>query len=219
MVFPDRERFRAIVLRYFETPGAKVLQSLGFTPNIVTILGFSVSVAAALVVGSGFLLAGGAVFLAAGIIDLMDGALARLTNRVTEFGALLDSVMDRLGEAALFLGMAIYGLRADDLSDGRVLFFIVIIIVALTTSQAVSYVRARGEGLGVFTKTGLMTRPERVAMLSLGLVLGLRALEIILIVIAAVSFVTLLQRMFYVNRALMDRRGAGHGVDKTGDTL
>ena len=219
MVFPDRERFRAIVLRYLETPCARVLQSLGLSPNFVSVLGFSVTVAAAAFVGSGFLLAGGVVFLAAGVMDLMDGALARLTDRVTDFGALLDSVLDRLGEAALFLGMAVYGLRADNLSDGRVLFFIVVIMLALVTSQAVSYVRARGEGLGVFTKTGLMTRPERVAMLSLGLVIGLRALEVILIIIAAVSFITLLQRMFYVNCALRDHGGAGHGVDKTGDTL
>ncbi len=218
MGFPGREQFRAAVLRYVEVPGARALNALGFTPNIVTILGFSVSVAAAALVGSGFLLAGGAVFLVGSVLDLMDGALARLTGKTTRFGALLDSVMDRLGEAALFLGMAVYGLRAD-LGDGRLLFFIVVIILALITSQMVSYLRARGEGLGINTRTGLMTRPERVALLSLGLILGLRSLEIILIIIAAVSLFTLLQRLFHIQRALREEPESLQGVDKRDDPL
>ena len=107
MVFPGREQFRAIVLRYVEVPGARTLRALGFTPNTVTILGFSISLAAAALVGASFLLAGGLIFLVGSVMDLMDGALARLTGRVTRFGALLDSVMDRLGEAAIFLGWAL----------------------------------------------------------------------------------------------------------------
>ncbi len=203
MALPGREQFRAIVLRYVEVPGASALHAVGFTPNSITVLGFAVSLAAAAVVGSGFLLVGGIVFLLGSVMDLMDGALARLTGKVTKFGALLDSVMDRLGEAALFLGMAIYGLRAD-LSDGRLLFFITVLILALITSQTVSYLRARGESLGIDTRTGLMTRPERVVLLSLGLIIGLRALEVVLIIIAAVSFFTLLQRLFHIRKLLME---------------
>ena len=207
-----------MVLRYVEVPGAGVLHALGFTPNAVSVLGFSVSLVAAGLVGAGFLLPGGIVFLAGSILDLMDGALARVTGRVTKFGALLDSVMDRLGEAALFLGMVIYGLRAD-LSDTRLFFLMVVLILALVTSQTVSYIRARGEGLGIATRTGLMTRPERVVILSLGLILGLRALEIVLIVIATVSFVTLLQRLFYIRQALRGRDELLQGVDKRADSL
>jgi CDP-diacylglycerol--glycerol-3-phosphate 3-phosphatidyltransferase len=203
MALPGREQFRAIVLRYVEVPGASALHAVGFTPNSITVLGFAVSLAAAAVVGSGFLLVGGIVFLLGSVMDLMDGALARLTGRVTKFGALLDSVMDRLGEAALFLGMAIHGLRAD-LSDGRLLFFMTVLILALITSQTVSYLRARGESLGIDTRTGLMTRPERVVLLSLGLIIGLRALEVVLIIIAAVSFFTLLQRLFHIRKLLME---------------
>ncbi len=201
MVIPGREQFRAAVLRYVEEPGAGVFQALGFTPNSVTLLGFSVSLAAAGLVGAGLLLPGGIVFLAGSILDLMDGALARLTGRVTKFGAVLDSLMDRLSEAALFLALVIYGLRAD-LSDGRQLFLMVVIVVALITSQVVSYLRAKGESLGIATRTGLMTRPERVVLLALGLIIGLRAIEVILIVIAAVSFFTLLQRLYQIRRAL-----------------
>ena len=210
MAFPGREQFRAIILRYVEVPGARALRALGFTPNTVTILGFSISLAAAALVGANFLLAGGLVFLAGSVMDLMDGALARLTGRVTRFGALLDSVMDRLGEAAIFLGIAIHGLRAD-LSDGRLLFLIVVLLTALVASQMVSYLRARGEGLGIETRTGLMTRPERVVLLSLGLILGFRPLEIILIVIAVVSAFTLLQRLYHIQRALDQDSGSTQG--------
>lgn len=214
MAFPGREQFRAIVLRYVEVPGARTLRALGFTPNTVTILGFCISLVAAGLVGAGFLLAGGLVFLAGSVMDLMDGALARLTGRVSRFGALLDSVMDRLGEAAIFLGIAIHGLRYD-LSDERLLFLMVVLLVALVASQTVSYLRARGEGLGIETRTGLMTRPERVVLLSLGLilgfVLGLRPLEIILIVIAAVSALTLLQRLYHIQRSLDRDSGSTPG--------
>ena len=150
--------------------------------------------------GMGYVWVGGIVFLAGGILDLFDGALARLTGQATPFGALLDSVMDRLGEAVLFLGIAIYVLR-EEFSEERTLLAIVAVVLALITSQMVSYLRARGESLGIDTRAGLMTRPERVVLLSAGLIAGiasLRPLEIILAVIAAVSLITLLQRLFLV---------------------
>ena len=218
MAFPGREQFRAALLRYVETPGASALASLGLSPNSVTILGFGISATAAGLVGAGFLLVGGIVFLAGSILDLMDGALARMTGKVSKFGALLDSVMDRLAEAALFLGMIIFVLR-EDLGDGRQLFSVVVIVLALVTSQMVSYLRARGEGLGIATRTGVMTRPERVVVLSLGLVLGLRALEVVLIVVAVISLFTLLQRLFHVQRALTEQAKSGQGVDKRPDPL
>jgi CDP-diacylglycerol--glycerol-3-phosphate 3-phosphatidyltransferase len=198
---PGREHLRAVLQRYLEAPGVRFLQALGLTPNAVTILGFLVSVAAAGLVGAGFLLAGGIVFLAGSALDLMDGAMARRTGRVTRFGGLLDSVMDRLGEAALFLGLAVHVVR-EDLGEGRLLFLVVSIILALTASQAVSYLRARGEGLGIATRGGVMTRPERVVLLSLGLILGLRAVEVVLVVVAAVSLLTLLQRLYHIQREL-----------------
>ena len=89
------------------------------------------------------------MFLAGSGLDLMDGALARLTGTVSSFGALLDSVFDRLSEAALFLGLAIYALRADFGDDHR-LFFIVVLLLALIFSQGVSYLRARGRRVGCF---------------------------------------------------------------------
>lgn len=201
MALPGRDQFRGAVLRYVEVPGAKLFRAVGLTPNAITILGFLVCVASAYLVGSGWLLAGGIVFLAGGALDLFDGALARLNNQASPFGALLDSVFDRLGEAALFVGLGIYALRAD-FSEGQQFFFVTVLLLALIFSQGVSYLRARGEGLGVFTKSGLMTRPERVALLGAGLLVG--QIEWFLLAIAIVSCFTLFQRMFTI-RDMLDK--------------
>ncbi len=205
---PGRERFRAGLLRYVELPGAKLLRALGFTPNAITILGFLVSVAAAVLVAYDWLLLGGIVFLAGGSLDLFDGGLARLTGTESPFGALLDSVFDRLGEAALLVGLGIYGLRF--VSDEDQLLFVLVVLLALVFSQGVSYLRARGEGLGAFTRSGLMTRTERVVILGVGLVVdGLIAFPLIvwiLLLVALVSCFTLFQRMFTI-RQILDKGG------------
>ena len=203
MRLPGREQFRSAVLQYVEMPGAKFFKAIKFTPNGITILGFLVTVIAAYLVGAGWLLAGGIVFLLGGGFDLLDGALARLTGTVSPFGALLDSVFDRLSEASLFVGLGVFAMR-DDMSDGRQVFFITVLLLALIFSQGVSYLRARGEGLGVFTKDGLMTRPERVVLIGLGLIIG--QIEWFLLGIAVVSCFTMFQRMFTI-RSILDKTG------------
>lgn len=199
MQIPGREQFRAVVLRYVELPGARFLHALRLTPDAITLIGFAVCVASAYLVGAGWLLAGGIVFLAGSGLDLMDGALARLTGTVRPFGALLDSVFDRLGEAAIFLGLVIHGLRSDFSEDYR-LFFITVMLLALIFSQGVSYLRARGEGLGVFTRAGIMTRPERVVLLGVGLITN--QIVWFALAIAVVSCITLFQRMFTIRDSL-----------------
>ena len=203
MALPGREQFRAAVLRYIEVPGAKFFRAIKLTPNGITILGFLITVVSAYFVGVGWLVAGGIVFLFAGGLDLMDGALARLTDTVSPFGALLDSVFDRLSEAALFVGIAVHAMR-DGISDDRKIFFITVLLLALIFSQVVSYLRARGEGLGVFTRGGVMTRPERVVLLGVGLVVG--QIEWFLLAIAVVSCFTLFQRLFTI-RDMLDKAG------------
>ena len=197
------------MLNYLELPGARLLRALGFSPNAVTLLGFAVCVAGAVLVAYGHLLAGGIVFLAGGGLDLFDGGLARLTGKASPFGALLDSVFDRLGEAGLFVGMAVYALLAG-FSDRFLLFFVTVLLLALIFSQGVSYLRARGEGLGAFTRSGLMTRTERVIILGAGLIAdGLIPAPImvwVLLAIAVVSCFTLFQRMFTI-RGLLDDAG------------
>ncbi len=207
MALLGRERLRGAVRNYFEEPGARLFKAAGFSPNGITLLGFAVCVVSAYLVASGWLLWGGVVFLAGGILDLFDGALARLTGQETPFGALLDSVFDRLGEAALFVGLGVYALRADVSEDHRA-YFLVALLLALIFSQGVSYLRARGEGLGVFTRAGLMTRTERVILLGIGLLLGWVPwlMMSILVAIAAVSCFTLFQRMFTI-RSMLDKGG------------
>ena len=199
MAVPGREQIREAILQYVELPGARFLRALKLTPNAVTLIGFGFTVAAAYLVGSGWLLAGGIVFLLGSGLDLMDGALARLTGTVNPFGALLDSVFDRLGEAALFVGLAFYALRSG-FSDSYLLIFIIVLFLALIFSQGVSYLRARGEGLGVFSRAGLMTRTERVILLGIGLLIG--QIFWVLLLIASVSCFTLFQRMFTIRREL-----------------
>ena len=203
MAILGREQLRETVLRYVELPGARLFRALRLSPNAVTIIGFAVTVASAYLVGSGWLLAGGIVFLLGGGLDLMDGALARLTGTASPFGALMDSVFDRLGEASLFVGLAVYGVRAD-FSQDYLMFFITMLLLALIFSQGVSYLRARGEGLGIFTRAGLMTRPERVVLLGVGLIVD--QIEWFLLAIAVVSCLTLIQRMLTI-RGMLNKGG------------
>jgi len=203
MALPGREQFRSAVLRYVELPGARFLRALKFTPNSITLIGFAVTVAAAVLVGYGWLFVGGIVFLSGSALDLMDGALARLTGTASPFGALLDSVFDRMSEAAIFVGLGVYAIR-EDFSDDYRLFFILVVLLALVFSQIVSYLRARGEGLGVFTRAGIMTRPERVVLLGIGMLAN--QIEWFLLAIAVVSCVTLIQRMFTIRGMLKEDR-------------
>jgi CDP-diacylglycerol--glycerol-3-phosphate 3-phosphatidyltransferase len=194
-----RERLRSLNLRFVEEPGARALQRIGFTPNAVTLLGFLVTCVAAVLVAMGHLRIGALVFLAGGALDLFDGALARLSNKTTPFGAMLDSLMDRLGEAALYLGLTVYALRVDPDSRNLTLFMS-LLILALATSQAVSYLRAKGESLGIDTRAGLMTRPERVIILFVGLFLGEATILLAMGFIAFFSTWTMLTRLIHIYR-------------------
>ena len=194
-----RERLRSLNLRFVEEPGARALQRIGFTPNAVTLLGFLVTCVAAVLVAMGHLRIGALVFLAGGALDLFDGALARLSNKTTPFGAMLDSLMDRLGEAALYLGLTIYALSVDPDSRNLTLFMS-LLILALATSQAVSYLRAKGESLGIDTRAGLMTRPERVIILFVGLFLGEATILLAMGFIAFFSTWTMLTRLIHIYR-------------------
>ncbi len=205
MALPGREELRGAVLRYVEIPGARAFNAVGLTPNSITLIGFTVCAAAAAVVALGWPLYAGVVFLLGGILDLFDGALARLTGKASPFGALLDSVFDRLGEASLFVGLGIYYLLAD-LPSAQLIVSMLAVLLGLVFSQGVSYLRARGEGLGAFTRSGIMTRTERVIILGAGLIVeGFAPVPImvwVLWVIAGVSCFTLFQRMFTIRGIL-----------------
>jgi CDP-diacylglycerol--glycerol-3-phosphate 3-phosphatidyltransferase len=145
---------------------------------------------------TGHLLAAGVVTLVAGFFDMLDGALARVTERITRFGAILDSTLDRLSEAVLLLSLLALFVREQEVAGS------LLVGIALLGSLMVSYIRARMEGLGIECKAGLFTRPERVIILALGLLLSQfdHALIAALGLISILSFYTVVERLVYAWR-------------------
>jgi CDP-diacylglycerol--glycerol-3-phosphate 3-phosphatidyltransferase len=184
---------RKAAAEYITQPVIRLLVRTPVTPNTITWLGFIITVGAAVLVYYGHLFAAGFVVLVAGLCDMLDGALARRTDRVTRFGGVLDATLDRLSEAALLLAIiAIYA------GEGEVAESVLAGVV-LTGSLLVSYLRARLEAIGIEGRVGLFTRAERVIVLALGLLLSRfdYALIIALAIIAVLSFFTAGQRLLY----------------------
>ncbi|OGO04156.1 MAG: hypothetical protein A2Y91_02470 [Chloroflexi bacterium RBG_13_54_8] len=170
----------------------------GVTPNTLTLIGLAVSGAAAAVIAKEYWVWGGVLVLLSGAFDLLDGPLARAKGQTTKFGALLDSVCDRLGEAAVLLGLLIVYINKD------VTWEPLLIYTAFVGSVLVSYLKARAEGLGIECEVGLFTRAERVIALALGLILTQwidKAMLVILCILTGLTFVTVLQRLIHVRRA------------------
>ena len=192
-------------LGYITQPVAKVIAALGITANMLTITGLLVAIGAGVCIALGRLKLAGALILIGGSFDLMDGAVARVSKITNPFGALLDSVVDRYSEGAIFLGLAIY------FSIGRGPKWITglsLTCLGLISAFLVSYVRARAEGLRVECKVGLMQRPERIILLSLGVIFGdlyLKSVNssfliVVLWVIVILSHVTVLQRVLFASK-------------------
>jgi CDP-diacylglycerol--glycerol-3-phosphate 3-phosphatidyltransferase len=190
------EKTRRTLSNSVTPPLARLLAMTPLTPDVLTWLGFFISVGAAVLVAFDHFLAAGAVVLAAGLFDLLDGALARLTNRVSRFGGILDSTLDRLSEAAVLLALLVVSAR------GQHVGWSVLIGVTLVGSFMVSYIRARMEGLGIQCKAGIFTRPERVVVLALGLMLNQYSYALLsaLGIIAFFSWITVVERLVYAWR-------------------
>nr|WP_052891200.1 CDP-alcohol phosphatidyltransferase family protein [Thermogemmatispora carboxidivorans] len=180
------------------------LANLGVTPNMLTLVGLLLSGLTALVIAQGYLVAGGLLVLFAGIFDMFDGAVARVRQAATTFGAFFDSTLDRYSESIILFGLLWYVLQRPDLHEQlwpfghEQLWMIVLVFVAVVGSLMVSYTKARAEGLGLECKTGLLARPERVVILAIGLIAGIEIWALVLL--AVFSQVTALERMFYVWR-------------------
>jgi CDP-diacylglycerol--glycerol-3-phosphate 3-phosphatidyltransferase len=181
----------------FTTPAAKILSKTGVTPNMLTVMGFLVSVAAAVLIAKEYFLAGGLVVLLAGAFDLLDGPLARATGKTTRFGAFLDSTLDRLSEAAVLAGILAYYAYHEGTWESLLAY------ATFVGSVMVSYLRARAEGLGVKCEVGIFTRAERVVVMSIGLIVGQwidQAIPVMLGIITALAFFTVIQRLIHVQR-------------------
>ncbi len=190
---------RKTVAYYLTQPAVQLFARIPITPNAISWAGFLVTVGAAMLIITEHLFAAGFVVLGAGFFDILDGALARSTNRTTRFGAILDATLDRLAEAVLLLGILIfYVLTANE----RPVILVLLVSLALIGSFLVSYIRARAEGAGLECQVGLFTRAERVVVLALGLLLSQIdcVLIIALAIIVVFSFITVGQRLLYVWR-------------------
>ena len=175
----------------FTDPFVSPLASLGVTPNMISVAGFAGNIAAACLAAGGHFLPAGIIMLIASALDLLDGALARKTGSVTKFGAVFDSVLDRLSEAAVLGGLTFHYAQSPGNTEEIVLCF-----AAIVGSVMVSYVRARAEGIGLELREGLFTRAERVLLLGGALVIGFGLVRWALWALAVMSNLTAAQRVF-----------------------
>lgn len=158
-------------------------------PNVLTFLGLVINIGAAYLLASGQFRAAGFVIIGAGLFDMVDGRVARETNRVTRFGGFFDSVLDRYSDLALLVGLLVwYG------SINR-FFYVVLTAVAMTGSVMVSYTRARAENSIPTCKVGFMERPERVVLVIIGALFDRMAP--VLWVISLLSNLTVVHRMVF----------------------
>lgn len=176
------------------TPLIDVLIALHIKPAMITVAGLIGCIPAMILVSQGNLLAGGIIFLLASLLDLFDGALARKSNSISDRGALLDSVADRISEALIMAGILYYGWSIEDKS------IVLFSFGSVVGSLLVSYIRARAEGLGLKLSDGWFTRPERVIVISALLLFNVVAPGLILLTI--LTFLTALQRWNLADKKL-----------------
>lgn len=176
------------------------LARTGLSPNAFTVIGLLLNVLVAAIIASGNLILGGIMALVAGGFDMLDGAVARVTGKITRFGGFFDSTLDRYSEAIVYFGLLIYLLEVD---AGTVA--ISLLFASIIGSLMVSYTRARAEAAQVDAEVGLFARPERIILLAALLIIGQPVLA--LWILAIVTNVTTAQRIFHVWRQTR------HGID------
>jgi CDP-diacylglycerol--glycerol-3-phosphate 3-phosphatidyltransferase len=183
------------------------------TPNTISITGLILNIVAAVLVTQRLFFLAGVAFIIGSIMDTLDGRYARTSGKGTPFGAFLDSTLDRMEEGIVLTAVAAYfASRGMD-------FAVAATVVAVLASLMVSYTRARAEALGVACKVGIATRPVRVVILAIGLVFakgaGLGDFELLapaVYVLAALSVITVFQRIWYVRGQLNRAARANGGV-------
>ena len=158
-------------------------------PNVLTLFGLLINIAAAVLLAAGRFRAAGFVIIGAGLFDMVDSRVARETNRVTRFGGFFDSVLDRYSDLALLMGLLVYyGIINRP-------FYVVLTAIVMTGSVMVSYTRARAENTIPSCKVGFMERPERVVLFIIGALFDRMAP--VLWVIAVLANVTVIHRMVF----------------------
>ena len=171
------------------------------TPNSISLTGLTLNVAAAVLVTQRLFFLAGLTFIAGSLMDTLDGRYSRMSGKGTQFGAFLDSTLDRIEEGVVLAAVAWYFADSGDAVAAAMC------VVAVLGSLMVSYTRARAEALGIECKVGIATRPVRVVILSIGLVFAKGAglgipdlLEPAIYAIAALTLFTTLQRVLHVRK-------------------
>jgi CDP-diacylglycerol--glycerol-3-phosphate 3-phosphatidyltransferase len=194
------ERFRAFWTKVI-SPVAHLLVKMGVSADAVTLVGtIGVSAGALVFFPQGMLLTGVLVITAFVFSDLLDGYMARTTGKTSRFGAFLDSTLDRIGDAAIFSGLALYFAWSG---DSRL--YLVLCLICLVMGAVTSYARAKAEGMGFQAKVGIAERADRLVailgMTGLGAIFDLPILMYIALwALAIASTVTVVQRVWVVRK-------------------
>jgi len=185
-------------------PIARVAIRAGIRPNVITTIGTLIVVGSGVAFAVGSIRLGGLLLLLSGVFDILDGQVARQGAMMTTFGAFYDSTLDRVGEAAVFAGLAIYFERGG-VPPERQTLALGIALTALAMSMLVSYARARAEGLGLDCKVGIAARAERIFLLGAPALLfgpGRNGMLLfwLVAILALAATITVVQRVLYVAR-------------------
>jgi phosphatidylglycerophosphate synthase len=174
------------------------------TPNAISLTGFALCVVAAVLVWQEMWVLGGLAFIVGSVCDTLDGRYSRMSGKGSPFGAFLDSTLDRIEEGIVLTAVGAY--FSEQGNDTAV----AATVLAVLASLMVSYTRARAEALGVECKVGIADRPVRVVILSAGLVLaadelidGVDLLAPAVYVLAGLSVITVIQRIWHVRKQLL----------------
>jgi CDP-diacylglycerol---glycerol-3-phosphate 3-phosphatidyltransferase len=203
-----RDSFGIRMRRGF-TPVLSTLHRVGVTPNQVTVAGTVLNAGVAALIVTDHLIWAGILVLVAGICDMLDGSLARLSKQVTPFGAFLDSTLDRVSEGIVLAAIAYYVATAG---TQRAAIDAAMVVLALLGSILVSYTRARAESLGIECKVGIASRPERIILVAIGLFFGV--LPYVIYIMLALTAFTVVQRVVHTYRELGKKREQGGSVER-----
>ena len=194
MTLSDRAR---VIFKGVLDPIGAYFNRLGIFPNTMTLLGLAGNIIAAILLALGYMTVGGIVVLVMGLIDTLDGTMARLRGMPVEFGSFVDSVTDRYSELVIFGGLLYYFLHKGDWLS------VLAIYMAASGAVLVPYIRARAASLGMETKVGFMSRFERYLVLAPSLILSIPMVGAW--IIAIVANITAIQRILDVRRQALEQ--------------
>jgi CDP-diacylglycerol--glycerol-3-phosphate 3-phosphatidyltransferase len=167
----------------------RAFAATGISPNVLTVIGFAVTLLGAYLFAYGYFRWAGLAVILAGLFDMLDGRVARLSNQVTPFGGFLDSVLDRYSDLCLMIGLLLFYGRANRS------WYVALVAVAMIGSVMTSYARARAENVIPTCKVGFLERPERMVLIIIGALFDRMAP--VMWIIAVLSTWTVVHRVVY----------------------